>query len=247
MMNIGVNRDDVWLLVGDFNEIPSSVVLLRQSLTFYPFKYMVRDCRIKEIPSSGNKLSWAGVRNDEWIQCCLDRAFGNAEWFRLFPRVHSEYFERLGSDHRPILTRFASENCRYIGRFYFDKRWCNNSEALAVIRRGWWGNTSRDRIFVSDCISAIRKELSKWKRRSNQNAKSRISQLRLDLDKETCKQFPNFQLMSSLKWDLVKDWKQNQEKHGLKREIKTQKYFHACVKSRKMKNMIPSLIDVHGT
>ncbi|KAH0929249.1 hypothetical protein HID58_014976, partial [Brassica napus] len=71
-----------------------------------------KECHLKEIPSFGNRLSWAEVRdissNDikekVWIQCRLDKAFENAEWFRLFPSSHSRYLYRLGSDHRPLVT-----------------------------------------------------------------------------------------------------------------------------------------------
>lgn len=92
---------------------------------------MARDCQIKEIPSSGDKLSWAGVREvisngvkeNVWVQCRLDRAFGNSEWFSLFPRSHTIYLERLGSDHRPILTNIRGIESRRVGRFMYDKRW----------------------------------------------------------------------------------------------------------------------------
>lgn len=85
---------------------------VREESSFYPFRSMVRDCRVKEVPSSRDKLSWAwvreimtnGLKEKVWIQCRLDGAFGNAEWFRLFPRAHMLYLERLGSDPRPILT-----------------------------------------------------------------------------------------------------------------------------------------------
>lgn len=111
LADIGVQRNGGWFLVGDFNEIMNNEEKLggpaRQESSFYPFRSMVRDCRIKEIPSSGNRLSWAGtreimtsgVKENVWVQCRLDRAFGNAEWFRLFPRTHSTYLEKLGSDH----------------------------------------------------------------------------------------------------------------------------------------------------
>ena len=54
------------------------------------------------IPSSGNRLSWGGVREINsngikekvWVQCQLDRAFGNVEWFRMFPKSHTLYLEK---------------------------------------------------------------------------------------------------------------------------------------------------------
>ncbi|KAL0771896.1 hypothetical protein Bca101_037047 [Brassica carinata] len=119
LKTIGLNRNEGWGLIGDFNEIMNGDEKLggpdRIESSFYQFRSMVRDCRIKEVPSSGDKLSWAGVREvitngvkeNVWIQCQLDRAFGNAEWFRLFPRSHLQYLERLGSDHRPIFSEYG--------------------------------------------------------------------------------------------------------------------------------------------
>lgn len=71
------------------------------------------------MPSSGNWKSWAGKREGECVQCKLDRSFGYAAWFSLFPRVHSIYMEMIGLDHRPLLTRLADEATGFRGRFFF--------------------------------------------------------------------------------------------------------------------------------
>ncbi|XP_010474031.1 PREDICTED: uncharacterized protein LOC104753480 [Camelina sativa] len=110
---IGILRNDPWLITGDFNEIMDNSEKMggprRPESTFYPFRNMARGSQIKEIPSCGNKLSWGGKRDNVWVQCRLDRSFGNSGWFDLFPRVRTEYLELIGSDHRPIITRFVGE------------------------------------------------------------------------------------------------------------------------------------------
>ena len=100
LKSIGLNRNGGWGLAGNFNEFMSSEKKLggpvRVESSFYQFRSMARICKIKEIPSSGDKLSWAGVREvitngvkeNVWIQCRLARAFENPELFRLFPRSH---------------------------------------------------------------------------------------------------------------------------------------------------------------
>lgn len=102
-----MDRNDGWCLVGEFNEIMNNSEKIggpsRHEASFDPFRSFARVCRLKEVPSSGNKISWEGVREvisngikeNVWIQCWFDRAFGNAEWFRLFPRSHGKYLERL--------------------------------------------------------------------------------------------------------------------------------------------------------
>lgn len=103
LVSIGSGRDGAWCMVGDLNEMLNNLEKLggpaRSEFSFYPFRNMLRDCGLTEIPSCGNRFSWGGTRTNEWIQCCLDRALGNADWFNLFPRAQSEYLERLGSDH----------------------------------------------------------------------------------------------------------------------------------------------------
>ncbi|KAJ4901556.1 Uncharacterized protein Rs2_15507 [Raphanus sativus] len=99
----------------------------------------------------GNVLSWTGWRDNVWIQCRLDRSFGNDEWFQLFPRANMEYLGMWPSDHRPILLSFSLEpEDRGHGRFYFDKRMVGKVGIEEAIARGWGddcqdaGGNSRD-------------------------------------------------------------------------------------------------------
>lgn len=97
---------------------------------------MINDCRLREIPSIGNKFSWAEERNKLWVQCRLDRALGIEAWFQIFPQTQAEYLERIGSDHRPVFTRFVNENMSQRGWFLFNKRWISKPDFAAVIQDG---------------------------------------------------------------------------------------------------------------
>ncbi|KAG2252659.1 hypothetical protein Bca52824_082795 [Brassica carinata] len=149
--------------------------------SFYQFRSMARSCRIKEIPSSGERLSWAGVREvitngvkeNVWIQCRLDRAFGNAEWFRIFPRSHVRYLERLGSDHRPIFMSMSAQTQQRRGRFIFDKRWSSQPAVNEIIKKRWKPVVRPEGHGVSSVISSCRKELAKWARALKQKCKNK--------------------------------------------------------------------------
>lgn len=127
LVDVGLLRDEAWLLVGDFNELLSneekSGGVTRSDKSLWDFRNMLQNCKLKEMKSSGNQLSWAGVREDDWVQCKLDRSLGNSEWFSSYPRSNCEYLELWASDHRPIHISFALErenlNKR---RFFFDKK-----------------------------------------------------------------------------------------------------------------------------
>ncbi|KAG7582623.1 Zinc knuckle CX2CX4HX4C [Arabidopsis suecica] len=257
LINIGLTRNEPWFVVGDLNGIWDNSEKLggpaRDESSFFPFRNMVQDCRLRDIPFSGNKFSWAGKRNDMWIQIRLDRALGNSAWFHLFPRVHAEYLERIGSDHRPLLTRFVNENQSFFGRFMFDKRWTSKPETMEIIRQGWNQDSSNGNLSLFDRIAACRRSLSHWKRSSQSNSKTAIKLLREKLEKEGSKQFPNFNLLRTWRWELADAyraeevyWKQRSHENWLHNGDRNTKYFHGSVQRKRAQNKIFSLIDERG-
>ncbi|XP_010451797.1 PREDICTED: uncharacterized protein LOC104733977 [Camelina sativa] len=58
LTRIGIQRDEAWMLTGDFNEIMDNSEKLggprRPESSFYPFRTMARNCRVKETPSYGS-------------------------------------------------------------------------------------------------------------------------------------------------------------------------------------------------
>ncbi|KAF2597064.1 hypothetical protein F2Q68_00009733 [Brassica cretica] len=84
--------------------------------------------------------------------------------------------EMRASDHRTLRLNFALEaEDKNKGRFLFDKV----------------------------CLGREGTELAKRKPSGNLNSKTRIDQLKLDLEKEIAKQFPNSQRMRKLKYELA--------------------------------------------
>ena len=83
LTQIGLLRDEAWLLAGDFNELLSndekSGGAVREESTLWDFRDMVQNCKLKEVKHTGISLSWGGWREKVWVQCRLDRSFGNSE------------------------------------------------------------------------------------------------------------------------------------------------------------------------
>ncbi|XP_019099588.1 PREDICTED: uncharacterized protein LOC109132435 [Camelina sativa] len=208
---IGIQRDDPWLLTGDFNEIMDNSEKLggprRPESSFYPFRTMARSSRIIEIPSCGNSLSWGAQRDNVWVQCRLDGSFGNSGWFTLFPRANTEYLELMGSDHRPIITRLVGDDTKFRRRFIFDKRWISKPETTEIIREQWALEGANQSKSVLRGLARCRKALSRWKRTHPTNSATQIQLLRRDLEEEATKQSVQYKRLKNRLNSLV-------DKHG---------------------------------
>ena len=142
------------------------------------------------IRSTWNSFTWGGTRQNEWIQCKLDRCFGNSEWFSYFPNSHQWFLEKLGSDHRPVLVKFINDQEVFRGSFRFDKRFAEDPLCKAAIHKAWKGNISSYLPSSMLRLVACRKSISQWKKGKDYNAKTKIKNLRFDLDIEKGARFP---------------------------------------------------------
>lgn len=196
MVSLGISRDEAWILAGDFNELLSndekSGGAIRSDSSFWGFRNMLQDCKLREIRYTGNCLSRGGKREDVWVQCRLDRSFGNSEWFSLFPKVNMEYLEMWASDHRPIRICFALENdASRKGRFFVDKRMLSRDGFEDMVRRSWEGK-SGDRSSTMDRIGWCRRRIMNWKRNADLNSRNKIVRLKAALEIEVSKINPQF-------------------------------------------------------
>lgn len=177
-------------------------------------------------------------------------AFGNAEWFCLFPRSQLQYLERLGSDHRPIFLSMTTHNQIRKGRFIFDKKWSSQPAVTDIIKKHWRPVDRSAGKDVSSVISSCRKDKAKWKKSDEGNSKKQIHKLRRDLEVEEQKRFPNLGLMNDMKLQLHKlyqeeeiFWKYKYKNTWLVAGDLNTKFFHGWAKLRKMKNLIAALVD----
>ncbi|XP_018478413.2 uncharacterized protein LOC108849362 [Raphanus sativus] len=109
LMRLGAGRKESWGLLGDFNDILHNGekigVPIRGDNSFLDFAQMIQVCEMKELTGFGDSFTWAGVRYKKYIQCKLDRCFGNKQWRNSFQNSTQTFMERLGSDHRPVMSR----------------------------------------------------------------------------------------------------------------------------------------------
>ncbi|XP_010418622.1 PREDICTED: uncharacterized protein LOC104704195 [Camelina sativa] len=207
-----------------------------------------------ELGSSGNGFTWGGVRNKQWIQCRLDRRFGNPAWFSLFPNSHQWFLEKLGSDHKPVLVKFTSDKELFRNQFWFDKRWAEDPSLLEVIQKVW----NEMSTLSSDCSVLARNENCKkaigiWKKQARTNSEIRIKRLRKELASHYEALKPNFRRINAIKRDLAIAfreeeiyWRQKSTEKWLLDGDRNTKFFQASVKATRMKNSLPFIIDDTG-
>ena len=175
LVNTGLVRDEAWVLVGDSNELISnkekSGGAIRSESSFWDFRNMAQNCKLKELRFSGNWFSWGGWREKVWVQCRLDRSFGNNEWFTLFPRANMEYLDMWASDHRPIRISFALDrDCPRRDIFFFNSRMISKPGFEEVVKQSW-GDSVNDVSSSMDRIRRCRRRIMNWKYQPNLNSR----------------------------------------------------------------------------
>ena len=244
-------------MIGDFNDILSNEEKLggplRLETSFQAFKIMLENCDMGEIGSSGNDFTWGGTRNNQWIQCKLDRGFGNPEWFALFPNVHQYFLKKLGSDHKSVLVKFTSDKEDFRGQFCFEKRWAEDPKFFYMIKRSWNVDNSAPTNTFIVIAANCRKAIKEWMRLSWSNSQTRINRLRAELTIQNETRIPCFTRMREIKKELIiafRDeeifWRQKSRKKWMHEGDINTKLFQATVKSARTKDAMQFLIDDSG-
>ncbi|KAL1198649.1 hypothetical protein V5N11_027552 [Cardamine amara subsp. amara] len=202
MSRIGVNRKQPWCMVGDFNDIVHNGEKIgeprRGDSSFLPFKDMLNCCKMIKHPTKGNSFTWGGMRYQSWIQCKLDRSFGNKAWFAIFPPANQSFLEKRGSDRIPVLVSLTTSKELYKGHFRFDKRLIHKPNVKAAIVQSWNYARQNRGLKVCEKLRECRRVLSKWKKENNINSNSNIDQIRKGLEAEQSSDF----LRSDRVWGL---------------------------------------------
>lgn len=257
LTRIGINRKIPWCVMGDFNAIRHNGEKLegprRSEAHFQPFNDMIQASELAELHSFGNEFTWGGRRGDVWIQCKLDRAFGNKNWFSLFPQSSQTFLEKRGSDHRPVLVKLLAGEAQHIGRFRYDSRFLNNAHAKGEIKKAWMSSHWSEPSSVSERIHKVRRGLSKWKKSQNLNARDKLIHCQVELEKEQSEASPSTQRLAYLNRLLVMAYKEEEDfwrqkcrdKWAIRGDRNT-KFYHASVKANRARKRILKLVDDQG-
>lgn len=138
------------------------------------------------------------------------------------------------------------------GKFIFDKRMLSREGYEDLVRLSWEGGPG-DHSCTMEKIQRCRRKIMTWKRNSDMNSKDKITRLRAALEMEVAKLNPSSDLMKQLKMELAGAlreeelfWRWKCREEWLKAGDSNTKYFHNCVKGRRIQNRILMLLDEMG-
>lgn len=201
---------------------------------------MLSACVMTDLPSQGTSFTWEGRRGNFWIQCKLDRVFGNKEWFKHFPMANQSFLDKRGSDHRPVLLSLVSSQILYRSQFRFDKCLLGQNKVKEAVERAWNVRRRDGNESVFDKLRGCRKALSLWKKENSLDARDKIQQIEVALEFEQSCPFPNCDVVYTIKNDLSRAyreeeiyWQQKSREHWLRDVDRNTKFFHASVKGNR--------------
>ncbi|XP_019095662.1 PREDICTED: uncharacterized protein LOC104763574 [Camelina sativa] len=257
LTRIGIERRGPWMMTGDFNELvdPSEKKggPVRSMATCVEFQQMLSACGLWEVRHKGYQFSWFGNRNEELVQCRLDRTVANQEWMELFPEAQAVYLKKVSSDHSPLITTLMGEKWRRWVGFKYDQRWVQREGFCDFMKETWESEKVKQSNSLVEKLTRCRKEISGWKRRNKPNSSLRIQELHSRIDRATQQSPFSIEEVRRLKSELNKEyvqeekfWQQKSRFIWLNNGDKNTKFFHAATKNRRAQNRIQVLEDKDG-
>lgn len=244
------------MLMGDFNELidqsEKSGGAVREERDGLEFKQMFLNGGLWDIKYKGDPLSWAGRRNNELVQCKLDRAVANQERLEAYPQATTFYLQRVQSDHSQILTSIDGHQWKKYANFKYDHRWVRREGFVETVERSWTSHGSGQASLMGR-ISVCRKAISMWKRQAKPNSALRIQELSYRIDEASRQESFAKEELENLRRELMGEyyneeifWMQKSRLNWLRSGDRNTKFFHAVTKNRRAQNRIKSLVDDEG-
>ena len=131
----------LWLVDGDFNIISMLAEYTRRAAqdlrAISDFNTAIYDCRLQELPYTGNSYTWSGIRAGARIWNRLDRVLANHQWLSFLSNTSVQHLNRATSDHSPLLVSLRSTSASVPKSFKFQTFWISNLGFLLTVQSNW--------------------------------------------------------------------------------------------------------------
>ncbi|XP_059454900.1 uncharacterized protein LOC132185097 [Corylus avellana] len=222
---------ELWLVIGDFNEIVSQAKKFGTVLTregqMAAFREALQDCSLADLGYRGSLFTWTNSRS---------------------------------SDHKPICLRLGEEEERqavYSKKFKIEASWMVDEEYQQVVENAWvsgvLGGSKMQQ--VRQKLASCQADLSSWSKRKFGDATKKIKQKTRQLELLQRDEGPgNYEAINMLKQEIdfimeqedIK-WKQRSKHNWYQHGDRNTPFFHAWASHRRRINQIKQVMDESGT
>ncbi|KAJ9564993.1 hypothetical protein OSB04_000959 [Centaurea solstitialis] len=253
-----------WVLMGDFNAMlfqhdgygGSS----RRNMDMEEFFFCVEDVELYDVSYTGIQYTWSQKpMGDDGILRKLDRVLSNVEFTSMFRDAQVRFLPRGISDHSPGLLAFGGDVRKVVSGFRFDNFVTQHPCFSSVVEESWqtpvFGSFMYQLMYK---LKALKKPLRQLRARYGDISK-RVASLKTELDaiqvsvdldpgnKELQEDLAHLYLAyHQAKADEEMYYRQRAKVHWLKEGDMNTKYFHKCVKEKRSRSFIHSVIDTQG-
>ncbi|XP_060963739.1 uncharacterized protein LOC133033144 [Cannabis sativa] len=259
-MELGRKFGGPWLILGDVNFVLSDSERAgsRGNDQFIPFiSNLINDHALVDLPIKGDGMTWDNHRDgNRHIKSALDKALGNDDWLRLFPRVVVQSLATCNSDHRPLFIKSASQESRSRRPFRFEAWWARDPRSSLIVEHAW-GSVFHDwasaRVYKR--VDASRLALLNWNREQYDKLDTCISKLQDQLQliqsmpAGTSSWAQEVEIRNNLNEALRRKsiyWQQRSRVSWIKDGDKSSKFFFLSATIRNRRNSVESILSTDG-
>ncbi|XP_074306169.1 uncharacterized protein LOC141641406 [Silene latifolia] len=254
-----------WLVGGDFNAVLASNERVGgapvTNAEMRPLLQVTQDCQLYDLVAKGAFYTWTN-KHDIGSKVCsrLDRVLINGEWLAEFPDSYSHFLPEGVFDHCPAIIRLEMDRLRTGSSFKYYNMWASSPDYKEIVRTGWnqqvYGSPMYKVTWKLKALKGCFRNLNREQFGDIENlthlAEIALTQCQEELSKDPL----NVELNQAEKLYAVEFVNlQKARDQYLSQKAKVEwmhmgdcntAYFHAKIKSRRSRNRVFQVKDMHG-